>query len=401
MSGERILVVDDNKLILKLVKDYLTTLGFDVVTAVSAEDALTQLPAGLPKLIVSDVMMPGIDGYDFCRRLKADPKTSSIPVIMLTARSDIKEKVRGFEAGADDYIVKPFEPAELGLRIRALLARAQPAAAEALPPKGRVISVFSMRGGVGKTTMAVNLAVSLAQLWRTRVALIDMALESDHVAMMLNIQTRLTWESLATTELDRVDEDVVLGHFVSHGSGVQILAAPSSPVTATLVTPKLVERVLDIVSAHYKFVVIDLPSTFAETNLLAFDASDPLILVLAPELASLKSTRTTLDILSSLGYSNDRVAAVLNNIFARKGLPETRVGDALRIPIDLVLPYEQTGFVDAINTGIPYIVSQPTERIAMEFHKFAYKLSAMDMPDDAGAPATEALQRVRAALRRA
>lgn len=402
MARDRILVVDDNKLILKLIDAKLVESGFDVTTAGTAEEALTLLRAELPDLIVSDVMMPGIDGYDLCRRLKADPRTASIPVLMLTAAGDVKEKVRGFEAGADDYVVKPFEPAELSLRIRALLARARAARGqiEPLPPKGRVMSVFSLRGGVGKTTLAVNLAISLAQLWMTDVALVDLALETDQVAMMLNLRPRLTWEGLANAGIERLDEDLVCGHLVPHESGVHVLAAPTSPASATLITPKLVERVLELLRTRYSFVVVDLPASFAETNLLAFDASDPISLIMAPELTSLKASKTTLDVLASLGFASDRIAMVLNNTFPRKGLPQQRIEEALGVEMDLALPYEQTAFVDAINSGVPHVWSQPTDRTSLDIQKFAYKLSVGDMPDENQASASPILQRVRAALRR-
>ena len=182
--------MDDSELVRKLVIDVLSRSGFDVVTADSGESALMLLASDLPDLVVSDVSMPGMDGYELCRQLKSDSRTASIPVIMLTSRSLIEEKVRGFEAGADDYLVKPFDPTELDLRIKALLARVRAAmrSTEELPSEGRVISIFSLRGGVGKSTLATNLAVSLAHLWNIEIALVDVALEADQIAMMFNLR---------------------------------------------------------------------------------------------------------------------------------------------------------------------------------------------------------------------
>jgi len=401
-SRDRILVVDDSELILKLVIDVLSRAGFEVITAESAESALRLLASDLPDLIVSDVTMPGMDGYELCRRLKSDSRTASIPIIMLTSAGDINAKVRGFEAGTDDYLVKPFDPTELDLRIRALLARARVAMKpmEALPPEGRLISTFSLRGGVGKSTLATNLAVSLAHLWNIEIALVDLALEVDQVAMMFNLRPKLTWAGLAEIGANEMDEDVVLGHLVSHESGVHILAAPPSPALAGLVTPQLVERVLSVLRSRYEYVVVDMASAFSEISLVTMDLSDLLIMVLAPELASLKASRTTLDIWQSLGYSHDRIATVLNWTFPKKGLPQTNIEKALGMPMDLVLPYGQTALVDAINTGIPYVLSHTTARLSVEIQKFAYRISAMDMHEPLDEPASQMLQRVRTILSR-
>lgn len=396
---DRILVVDDNKLILKLVQDKLGAAGFEVFTAESAEQARAILPSVKPDLIVLDVMMPGMDGYEFCRRLKSAPETSPIPVIMLTARGDISEKVRGFEAGADDYLVKPFDPTELALRIRALLTRVRAARGQAPAPSpaGHIFSVFSLRGGSGKTSLAVNLALALVQLWSTEVALVDLALEADHDAMMLDLRPKYTWANLAEKEQTEIDEDVVLGCMTKHASGIHLLAAPPSPVSAGTITPKLVGTVLPILRSRFEFVVVDMPSCFAETNLVTFDLSDIIILLVTPELAGLKAARTALDIFDSLGYRKERLSIVLNWTFPKRGLPQRNIEDALRLPIDLVIPYDFAPFVDAINSGIPLLQANPSSRIAFELQKYAYQLSVEYM-QYTSVPASEVLSRVQAAF---
>lgn len=119
----KIMVVDDEKSLLELVRDILEDEGFIVVTADTAETGLARIKQSRPDLILLDVRLPSIGGLEMCRRLKADTATRPIPVIMLTVQSAEVDKVIGFEAGADDYVTKPFSKAELLARVKAVLRR--------------------------------------------------------------------------------------------------------------------------------------------------------------------------------------------------------------------------------------------------------------------------------------
>jgi len=119
----RILVVDDNPLNLRLLVDMLASEHYLVSTATDGFQALAKIEAEKPDVILLDVMMPGLDGFETCRRIKADPATADIPVIMVTALSDVDDLVRGFEAGADDFVTKPFNGLELMARLHLQLRR--------------------------------------------------------------------------------------------------------------------------------------------------------------------------------------------------------------------------------------------------------------------------------------
>lgn len=146
----RVLVVEDEPDIRDLVAFHLEREGFQVRSAKSGTDALRQAKTALPDLIVLDLMLPGLDGLEVCRRLRQETSTASIPVIMLTAKGEEVDRVVGLEVGADDYVTKPFSPKELVARVKAVLRRVRPAEAPSL------FSAGGLRVDFGKRQVAVD-----------------------------------------------------------------------------------------------------------------------------------------------------------------------------------------------------------------------------------------------------
>lgn len=147
--AEKLLIVDDDVNALKLIGYTLYREGYEIVVAQSGQEALAKAQKETPQLVILDIMMPGMDGYEVCRRLRATPQTAQVPVIMLTAKSQVEDKVAGFQAGADDYLTKPVIPAELVARVKALLLRSTYAA----PARAKSIALIGAKGGVGVTTL--------------------------------------------------------------------------------------------------------------------------------------------------------------------------------------------------------------------------------------------------------
>jgi len=137
-----ILVVDDDEKLNRLLKRFLKDFGYDIYSAVDADDGLKKVRTIMPDLIILDVMLPGMSGFDVCKRIR---ESSAVPIIMLTARGDVMDKVVGLELGADDYLPKPFEPRELVARIQAVLRRAQGSGADRRRCFGRLTVDFQRR----------------------------------------------------------------------------------------------------------------------------------------------------------------------------------------------------------------------------------------------------------------
>ncbi len=130
MPKEKILIVDDEQDIVELVRYNLSREGYQTITSLSGEDAISKARSKLPELIILDLMLPGLDGLEVCKMLRADNKTARIPIIMLTAKSEESDIVTGLEVGADDYVVKPFSPRVLVSRVKTILRRRTSAVTE-------------------------------------------------------------------------------------------------------------------------------------------------------------------------------------------------------------------------------------------------------------------------------
>jgi len=155
--SSRVLIVEDEPDIRALVVHHLKREGYQVSAASSGEEALRQVQAAPPDLVLLDLMMPAMDGLEVCRRLRQDPATAMLPIVMLTAKGDEVDRVLGLEIGADDYVVKPFSPKELLARVRAVLRRSRPAPGAAPSTLGAlVMDLGTHTASVGGETLALT-----------------------------------------------------------------------------------------------------------------------------------------------------------------------------------------------------------------------------------------------------
>ncbi len=394
-----ILAVDDSELNLKLVAAALQADGHEVLTARDATQALEMAEQARPALAILDVMMPDMDGYTLCRRLRRMPATAHIPIMILTSLSELEEKLKAFEAGADDFLAKPFQPEELRARVNVLLRRASAAiTAVTTDQKGQTLAVFSLRGGVGVSTLAVNLAVGLAQIWPFPIALADLALVNGQGALMLDLPLRNTWGDLAHIPAEEIDSEVIESVLLRHDVGVHVLAAPRRPEEAELLTGEQVTRVLELLRSRYQYLVLDLPHDFSETTLAALDAADRVLLLLSPELAAVRCASIALDVFDQLGYPPEKTTLVLNRTFRGKGLPRPEIEKALGREIRVVISHAAGTLVPSLIMGRPPALEDPEAPIGALFEDLAYFWSKQEhkqSPPDTG---REGYQRV---LRRA
>jgi pilus assembly protein CpaE len=392
----RILVVDDTELNLKMVGAILVKDGYEVITAQNGVEALDVIKSSPPSLAILDLMMPDMDGYTLCRSLRQNSKTAKIPIIILTALSGVEDKIKAFDSGADDFLAKPFEPQELRARIKVLLRRvSEREAIQTNLVSGKVIAVFSLRGGVGVSMLSSNLAASLSQIWGTPSALVDLAFMNGQSALLLDLPLRNTWADLGRSPSNEMDMDLLNSVLLRHDGGVHVLATPRRPEDAETITAEHVKRAIELLRTHYHYIILDLPHDFSETTLAGLDMADQILLLLAPETAAVRCAANALGTFDSLDYPADRTTLILNWNFKGKGLPRAGIEGALKKELGLIIPYAGDAVVASIMYGKPSALQTPLNPLGAFLEDVAYLFSKEDQkqnpPEDAG----EGLKRVK------
>ena len=250
---EKILIIDDDVDTLRLVGLMLQRQGYQISAAANGEQGLAKAFEERPDVILLDVMMPDMDGYEVTRRLRKNPTTKDTPILMFTAKTQLDDKVIGFEAGADDYLTKPTHPAELQAHVRALMARVNPKRPEEVDTAvhehhGRVIGVLAARGGLGVSTLASNLAAAFYTRTHSDVILAEMIPGKGSIGWDLGTPNHKELNELlmgTTVEITRQKVDSLL---VAHGSGLRLLLASENPHDVHLI---------DKVN-HYELIVLAL-----------------------------------------------------------------------------------------------------------------------------------------------
>jgi pilus assembly protein CpaE len=376
----RVLIIDDEPINHQLVARALEPLQCQLSFAENGTDGVSKARSTKPDIIITDVMMPDITGYEVTRILRREPEFALTPILVLTAQSDLQDKLKSFEAGADEHLTKPFEAAELAVRVTSLLRRVEAARASRMEAQvkkeeARMVAVHTLRGGTGCSTMAVNLAMGMFSLWKSPTILLDLTVTAGQVALMLNMTLRRTWADIAGFGPDELDVDVldsIIGH---HDSGLSFVAAPTFPSEAETLRGETLGAALRLIKGQYEYVVADLPHDFSEPALQALDAADVILMVASPDMASIRAVTAAMDTYEKLGYPKEKIKLVLSAIFPHSSLTKEKIESAMGMPAIVTIPYVQGTFVDAINLGQPPVFHKPNEMVSGLFEDFALYLS--------------------------
>ena len=412
----RVLIVDD----IPETRDHLTKLlGFEtdivvVGAAASGREAIEMASRLTPDVVLMDINMPDMDGISATEKLSAE--VPSAAVVMMSVQGEADYLRRSMLAGAREFLVKPFSSDELTSSIRQVYTRerdklsriaAQPApvstngtsivAKPAVPERtgdepGRVVAVFGPKGGVGRTTLAVNLAVAAATELGQRTCLVDASFQFGDVGVLLNLNPKNKSIADLIPELDGGEELSLETFVINHSAGIRVLLAPPSPEMAELITPHHAKRMVEALSMTHDLVVVDCMSSFNDTTLAILDLADTVLTMLSLEITSIKNIRLFLEVAEQLGYGSDKVRLVLNRADSSLGIRVADVEHSIGRRVDHTIVSDGRSVVYALNRGVPFFLSNREAQVSQDVLRLASAVVGTK-PVEAGDAATKTAQK--------
>lgn len=362
-----ILVIDDDKDILRLLEFALKRAGHTVGTAFDGQQGLSHAEIREPDLIVCDVMMPKMTGYEFCRQARANPKLKNTPIIVFSARFQPIDKQTALEAGATDYLSKSTAPDVLVKRITDLLPQNKPATAEGM------IGLFSLRGGVGVTSLSVNLSIALAKTYNVTTAIVDLAPLSGHAALMMGLRPTNSVSKLLSTVGDDLSSKAVENFFIQHQSGVQLLASPPAFAEQLFPDRPSLLNLLNNLKSGFSLTVLDVPHLLEPHFSPILQLLDKVLLVLSTDMPSVQSAAVALQGLVKLGLPDSKIMLVVNQVGQAHAVPLEIIQKAVKRPVSTIIPFDPS-MTRAVNSGRPLLLSNPQSPAAKAIGQLAVSL---------------------------
>jgi pilus assembly protein CpaE len=351
-----------------------------------------------------DINMPDMDGIATTEEMAKAVPTAS--VIMMSVQGEADYLRRSMLAGAREFLVKPFSSDELTASIRQVYSRereklsrmaivaaetgsSSPGISHSMSGEpGQVVAIFSPKGGVGRTTVAVNMAVASATELGKKVVLVDGSFQFGDVGVLLNLNPKNKSIADLAPELEQPGHDVesMDTMVINHSAGIRVLLAPPTPEMAELITPSGVKRVLETLRLTHDLVVVDCTSYFNDTTLAILDTADTILTMLSLEITSIKNMRLFLEVADQLGWEGGKIRLVLNRADSALGIRVQDVEHSIGRKVDETIVSDGRSVVYALNRGVPFFLSNREAQVSQDVLRLARLVVGERVPT---APATE------------
>ncbi len=376
--AEKILIVDDDVDTLRLVGLMLHKQGYQISAASNGSQGLKKALDERPDLILLDVMMPDMDGYEVTRRLRKNPATASLPILMFTAKTQLDDKVTGFEVGADDYLTKPTHPIELQAHVKALLSRTalknNGHTTTALHDQhGYIIGVLSARGGLGVSSVASNLAASLHARSRSDVILAELTPGKGSLGMDLGAPNQKGLTEILRGSVAEVTLEKVMASLVPHNSGIKLFLASENPRDVNLISQiQNYETLMTQLETLARFIVMDLGDGLPDFVQKLLPMCNECIVVVEGAPSSIQHTKYLIDEIASLNINRKNINVVLNNRQRSDALMSlNQAQEKLGHLISATLTPAPELFLQAARMQTPAVLTEPSNMISLQFLKIA------------------------------
>jgi CheY-like chemotaxis protein/MinD-like ATPase involved in chromosome partitioning or flagellar assembly len=376
MAG-KILIVDDDSDTINFLKLLLTRQGYEVLVAYNGMKALELAHSHSPDLIVLDVMMPDLDGYEVARSLRGHPETALTPILMFTAKNKIEDKLSGFESGVDIYLTKPIHPVELQANIKSLMSQRK-IRTSSLKDKGYIVGVTAAKGGLGVSTVALNLAITYQQKYKVKVIGAEMKPGQGSWAQELGVTNPDGLVNLLRSTPPEITPGAVEKQLQISTWGIRMLLASTktSDVQYLMATVQY-EAILQGLAELSPLVVLDIGTNFLPAFDRIVDLCQEIVLVVEPQPGATKRTRELIDELRVKGYGSSKVLTVvtLNHTRADMVLSVSQIEEILGHKVALGFPPANEQVHHASLRCLPLIMVQPEGLSAQQFTKLAEHLA--------------------------
>ena len=321
-------------------------------------------------LVLIDVSQEQDKSLSLIKKLKESNKDAFI--IALSAKTSTETIIKVMRAGAKEFLNKPLIQSEFTETLNELKSEFENTET---PDTCKIISTFSNKGGIGKTSIAVNLAVELAQISKEKVALIDLNLQLGDVATFLDMNPPFAMDYIANN-IHNLNEDELLKTMSKYkNTSLYVIADPLNIDNSKDITAEQIKNLLAVLKKTFSYIVIDIGTNIDSKTIAALDSSDLILLIAIVNLPAIRSTQRCMDLFNKLGYSNDKIKLVLNRYMENEDIKTSDIEEVVKQKVYWKIPNNYLTMMSAINKGVPVNEINSESNIALNYKDFASKVS--------------------------